>query len=96
MRDKLKRIFSKKAKIVRTPFTITILVDPNIGQLRWVLTCFNTVPYPIIFNALEMCRDDFKKQEMIHQAQLKAKEQAKEQPKENLPQKAAPNAEEKK
>jgi hypothetical protein len=53
----------KTRKVPLAPFTLTILADPATGQVRWGLINLSPVPYPLIYQALELCRDNFKLQE---------------------------------
>jgi hypothetical protein len=74
MKNRFKQLLGKKEKAnIIPPFAITILVDRTTGEYRWSTTIFSSVPFPLIYQVLEKCRDDFKLQEAVVKAQQELK-----------------------
>jgi hypothetical protein len=81
MKNRLKQLLGNKKKMEPIPpFAITILVDPATANYRWSVTVFGSVPFPLIYEVLEKCRDDFKLREAAIQAQAIANKEVQHAP----------------
>ena len=50
------------------PFAITVIVNPATGHIGWMPVAFGNIPYPLMYKALESCRDALKLAEANQQA----------------------------
>ena len=78
MRNRIARMFKKKEKAQPfLPFAITVMADPMNKKVGWRMVNFGPVPYPLIYQALDKCRNDFVLQEAANQNQRNLEEQRK-------------------
>ena len=89
MKRRLAKMLGKKETVRATPFALTLLVDPATSQANWNMVNFGPIPYPLIYMALDSCRDAFKVEEMNARAKAQAMQKTKagenDQEKENNP-----------
>lgn len=70
----------KNQRVPFAPFALTILVDPAGERFVWNMTTFGSLPYQMIYNALENCRNNLVVQEAARKAQAETIERQKANP----------------
>jgi hypothetical protein len=80
-KNRLVRILGKKEKPQSPlPFSITILVDPVSGGIRWNPIFQGPVPYALIYQGLDKCRAYFALQEAAESVQAEMAARQKKNP----------------